>query len=319
MRVSNSKLKTFRRCQNQYRYKYVEKLEPKAKALALERGTWIHELLQTHYDGEDWKSKHKELSQKFFDLFEEDREDLGDLPSECSRIMRSYLRQWKEQDQHFHVVDTELDEIVTLPNGLELNVIVDMIVEDKRSGLLWPWDHKTRKSFETSDNMLLDPQGTLYFKALQILGYEPLGGFLYNEIRTKAPAVPERLKNGQLSRRMNIDTDYFTYMTAIRQHDLNPLYYKEILAHIATNQKERFFRRVALPKDPPMIRIMTQEMIDTANDIAKVEKRGRFTRTFIPSQCKWDCSYKDLCITELHGGDIEPLIKMSFNRRQRGK
>ena len=36
--LSNSKIKTFRRCERQYKYKYVDKLEPRLKKIQLERG-----------------------------------------------------------------------------------------------------------------------------------------------------------------------------------------------------------------------------------------------------------------------------------------
>lgn len=314
MRVSNSKIKTYRRCPNQYRYKYVMKLEPRAKSVQLERGSWIHELLQAHYDGEDWRSLHTKRTKEFYNLFEEQREELGDLPEECLRIMRSYLRYWRDEDKHFYVVDSELDEIVTLNNGLEFHIIIDLIVEDLRTSLLWIWDHKTRKSFEAGDNMLLDPQLTNYYSAATLLGYVPLGGVLYNEIRTKPPAIPALTTRG-LSRRKNIDTDVYTYMSALRRYGLDPGDYSEILRLIARRQPERFFRRRKLPKDPPMLRTMRRELVQSAREIRSAENDSRFPRTFL-SQCKWDCSFKDLCIAELHGGDISSMIKQNYRRRQ---
>src|SRR5947209_8165563 len=96
IRVSNSKLNTFRRCPNKYRYKYVLKLTPKKRSVQLERGTWMHDLLMTHADGEDWRERHIELTKEFENLWEEEREDLGDMPNDCGRLMRAYLRTYKD-------------------------------------------------------------------------------------------------------------------------------------------------------------------------------------------------------------------------------
>jgi hypothetical protein len=315
IRVSNSKVKTWRRCPNKFRYKYVEKLEPRIKGVALERGSWIHELLQYHYDGEDWKALHKKRTMEFYQLFEEQREELGDLPTECLRVMNSYLRHWKEEDSHYTVVDSELNEYVDLGNGITLQIVVDLIVEDKRSGLLWAWDHKTRKNFESTENMLLDPQLTLYFRGLELLGYKPLGGVTYNEIRTKPPTVPKLLVSGGLSKAKSIDTDVRTYMAEIRRLGLDPADYSDILRHLARNQHERFFRRQNLPKDPPMIRTMMRELKQSAAEIQRAQRNNAFPRTFIPQSCKWDCEYKALCIAELHGADISSLVKMNFRKR----
>jgi hypothetical protein len=318
IRVSNSKIKTWRRCPNKYRYKYVMKLRPKKKGVALERGSWIHELLMVHYDGEDWKERHQLLTKKFNNLFEEEREMLGDLPRECSRIMRSYLRYYQEEDKRYEVIDSEVDEIITLPNGLRINIIIDLIVWDHQMEGIWLWDHKTRKSFEDSDNMMLDPQLTHYYHGAEILGYTPLLGAVTNEIRTKAPTVPKLLARGGLSKAKNIDTDVWTYMSAIRRHDLDPADYGDVLRSIATRQKDKFFRRTPMPKDPPMIKTMTRELVQSTNEILHATRKNAFPRTF-DNSCKWGCEYRDICIAELHGGDISSMVKMNFTTDRREK
>lgn len=311
MRISNSRAKTYRRCPKQYEFKYVMGLRPKRKKDHLERGSWLHELLMVHYDGEDWRERHDFLTKRFYNLFEEEREELGDLPRECSRIMRSYLRTYERTDRRFVTVDSELDEIVTLRNGLKLHMIIDLIVWDRKMRGLWIWDHKTRKNFEEFDNIVLDPQGGLYYDGLETMGYEHLLGFVMNEIRTKAPTVPKMTQRGHLSKAKNIDTDTYTYMAAIRKHGLNPSDYSDILAIIAARQKDKFFRRTALPKDPPVTRTLRREALMTAGDIRRAEDTKHFPRTFDKS-CRWSCDYRDLCIAQLKGGDISSMIRMNF-------
>lgn len=317
MRISNSKIKTYRRCPNQYRYKYVLKLRPKKRAVQLERGTWLHELLMVHHDGEDWRVRHEQLTTSFNNLWEEEREELGDLPGECRRIMRAYLRTYRLDQERYRVVDTELDEIITLPNGLRLQIIVDIVLEDLIDGGLWIKDYKTRKTFADPQAIMMDPQLTLYYWGMEHMGYSPLRGSIVDEIRTKPPTIPELLKAGHLTRRKNIDTDVYTYMSEIRKHDFDPTDYTEILTHIATNQKDRFFRRTHVPKDPPVIRTALKEAVDTAQEIQAAEKNNRFPRAF-ENSCLHFCDYKDLCLVELYGGDPESMIKMNFVRSQRG-
>lgn len=280
-------------------------------------GTWLHELLMVHTDGEDWRERHAVLTKNFNNLWEEEREDLGDLPADCARIMLSYERHYKLDAQKFTTVDTELDEVVTLPNGVRLNIIIDAIVEDKVLGGLWIKDYKTRGKFAEGDDMLLDPQLTLYFKAAEMMGYTPLLGAMYDEIRTKPPAVPKTLVAGGLSKRKDIDTDVFTYMSEIRRLGLDPESYKDILMLIATRQKDKFFRRTFLPQDPPMVRQTTREAMMTVQQIIDAERRGQFPRTYEGS-CKW-CDYKDICIAELHGADPRPIIRMNYTTSRRDK
>lgn len=287
-------------------------LRTKKKGVQLERGSWLHELLMVHYDGEDWRERHSILTKRFNNFFEEEREQLGDLPRDCRRLMLGYLRTYEKTDRRYVTIDTEIDEIVRLPNGLYLHMIIDRIVWDKVLKGMWIWDYKSRKNFEDADNIILDPQGTLYYDGLTVLGgYEPILGFVMDEIRTKPPAIPDVLQSGQLSKRKNIDTDVWTYMSAIRRHGLDPTDYTDILRLIASRQKDRFFRRTALPKDPPVVRTLRREALQSARAIRRATERGEFPRTFDKS-CSWMCDYRDLCIAELMGGDISSMIKLNF-------
>ena len=316
MRLSNSKVNTWRRCPRKYKFKYIQRLEPKVKGLPLTRGDWLHQMLMSHYDGEGWKPKHQELTKQFNNMFEEEREEYGDLPGETARIMRSYRRRWKDEDQRYVVVDSELDEILQLPNSdNSFNFIIDLIVEDVVDGGLWLWDHKTVSKFMPPDFMLLDTQLTRYYWSAERMGYKPLRGVMFNEIRTKPPAVPALLKSGGLSRRKNIDTDFYTYLGEIRKYDLDPANYAEILSRLKRNTGS-FFRRTRLPKDKPVYKRQMGELLESAEEMEAAQRRDRYPRTATKT-CLWDCEYKDICIAELMGADIEPMIKMGFKRRKR--
>jgi hypothetical protein len=291
-------------------------LRPKGRKVQLERGSWLHKLLMAHYDGENWREAHQIETLKFKRLFEEEREELGDLPTECERIMRSYIYTYRDEDRRFTTVDSEMDEIVTLSNGLEINIVVDLIVWDKVLKGLWAWDHKTRKNFVDTDNFTLDPQLTIYYDGLQSMGYKPLLGVVGNEIRTKPPTVPALLKSGGLSKAKSIDTDIRTYMEEIRSHDLNPNDYTDILRGIAARQKDRFFKRTFIPRDKPVVRTQRKEIVWSANEILRASKRGAFPRS-PDNSCAWGCDYRDVCIAELHGGDISSIIKQKFTTERR--
>lgn len=319
-RTSNSRMGTWRRCQKKFDFKYIMGLEAKEKKRQLEMGSWMHLLLEEHYNGNDWRDAHKRMTKEFYNIFEELREELGDLPTDCARLMRSYLRYWKEDDAQFRVIDTELDEVVTLPNGLEFRMIIDMVVEDLRTGFLWPYDHKNRKSFADRTAMLIDPQLTNYYSGLEILGYKPLGGVVYNELRTKAPTVPAILtgkgpKQGTLSV-AKIDTDVYTYYRAIKDNGLQVSDYAGILRQLAKAEDERFFRRVKLPKDKTMKRIMMAEAVETSRQIRDHRDAGLpYVRTQ-NNQCTWDCDFSSLCVAQLHGGDLKSMIRHGFRNRK---
>jgi hypothetical protein len=312
-KISNSKANTWRRCPKKYEYKYVQRLRRKQKALPLEKGTWMHELLQTFYDAGDWRKTHKRLTKKFYRLFEDERQMLGNLPDECERIMRAYLRQYEEEDGHLRIVDTELNEYVTLPNGLRIQIIVDLVYEDDMG--LWAMDHKFRGQFADPESMRLDPQLTLYYWGLEVLGY-PCVGTVYNEVLTKPPVIPKlTAKTGRLEKRKNIFTDQYTYAKTVKEHGFSLSDYTDILRVIGLSQKDRFFKRTYMPRDKHMVRNVMRDLNDTAVEIMRAERDGRFPRSFDKS-CKFSCEFKDLCLTQFHGGDGESIIKAYFNRKE---
>lgn len=325
MRLSNSKAKTFRRCQKSYDFKYVRKLRPRKRSRPLELGSWVHDLLQHYYDGQDWLKRHKVLEAEFNNLFEEEREELGDLPSDALRLMRSYLRTYKGDRSQYRIIDTEVDELVTLPNGDEFNFIIDLVVEDLTLGGIWLWDHKNVTKFLPPDFLMIDTQLTRYHWAAKKLerfkGHNILG-VCFNEIRTKAPTVPAVLKDGSLTRRQNQDTDLTTFLWAMKYLDERELsweekveFYKPTLRRIKSQQEGRFFRRTFMPKDPVTTKIMMKDLMVTADEIREAEDRGYFPRS--PDKaCTW-CDYLELCQVELMGADTSNTIKLKYTRKRK--
>lgn len=319
LRLSNSKVKTWRRCPRRYRFKYVEKLKPRRRKPAPELGSWVHDLLMHLYDGENWLARHQELRRDFMNLFEEEREELGDVPGDALRLMRSYLRTYPDDLKRYRVIDSEVDELIALPGGDSFNFIIDLVLEEVDGGGLWLMDHKSSKKFIPSDFMLLDAQLTRYYWGAAKLGYTPLLGVIFNEILTKAPTVPEVLQSGRLTQKQNQHTDVATYMWAIKhldEVDQDPQFYLPTLRRIKAQEHERFFRRTFIPKDPPVIRTMMRELLMTSNEIKRATRKDEFPRS--PDKaCTWDCDYLEPCTIELLGGDISDTVKLKYTITRR--
>lgn len=307
-------------------------LRPKAKALPLERGTWLHTLLEVYYSndptheiylghgrskgkaipvGTDWRKAHKVLTRKFNTLFDEEKEDLGNLPEECLRIFMSYLMRYgKEDSTRWKVIDTELDEIITLPSGLRFQIIIDLIVEEPDGGL-WIVDHKTVGRFMPVDFMLLDAQLARYFWGAEHMGYKPLRGIMFNEVNTTAPTLPKLLQNEvELEKRANLRCDVFTYLREVKRHGLDLDPHREFLRRLAS-QQDLWFRRTRLPKDPPLINNLMAELEMTADAIRRAQEAQAFPRA-VSKDCTWGCEFLHMCQIDLMGGDSTDIVKSRF-------
>jgi hypothetical protein len=357
--MNQSRIKLFRRCQKAYamRYDYPAnfghggriEMVRKVPKVQLYRGSWMHALQQglhhqwagtgswefTYGEGRHaikaevnkWQDIHALLSEEFEKLFLEEREELGDLPTECESLFKSYLRFWDTDQDTYSVatlpngepaiefiVETDLDKF-----GIENAAFkgrVDLLVEDDEYGGLWIWDAKWMKKVPPPDERMMSPQSPLYVWALRKQYDLDVRGFLYNYGRTKPPTEPRLLKRGTLSVAKKMDTDQFTYMRAIKRahgkyyKNFMP-YYKEKLMELR-GREALWFDRQRIPIEDEKILRTVREYVATVRDIQRRETRPEYVPRSYFYNCRFGCDYHGPCVAEYQGLDIEPLISQDY-------
>lgn len=318
---THSMLKTFRRCPKQAEFKYIHRLKPRLLGSPLKRGTWMHSLLEEHHAGRDWRDMHKKLSAQFNQMFDEEKDFYGDMPGEIGQIMRSY--EWHYKNDPWTVHETEFTVEAEMPDGSIYRGKVDALIENQFG--LWIVDHKTHKSLPDHNFRLLDSQSALYLWAADKMGI-PVQGFIWNYCRWKAPSTPVLLKDGSRLSKSACDTDYPTYVRALKRYkEENPNFvitreYKERAEWLkrlryepGMPQQSTFFRRDVLEKSPEMLERVFRENFHTArrmnsydfSDNAGVER-------VVERGCTFSCSYTDLCTADLMGANTRPIIKQNY-------
>jgi hypothetical protein len=338
---SQSSIKSWRRCQKQYAFRrdYApegKELVRRAPKLALRRGDWMHKLQEAHHrawagvkKGSDWEQVHEKMTAKFNAYFDEDKEELGDLPTECDRMFRAYLRNWEANDAERYTVaqlpdgGPAIEFIVEAPLskwGIKepFKGRIDLMVEDHEYGGLWVWDAKWVRRIPDVDDRMMSPQSLLYPWALKKQYDIDLAGFVYNYGRTKAPTIPRVLQRpaGQLSMAKNIDTDYMTYLRAIHQQhgDRWKFYarttYRDVLIRLKHRDK-LWFRRERIPIDAARMKQAVVEFIVSARQAQHRSSPAQAPRTYLYNcgHANAGCDYHDLCVTEFKGLNIAPLIR----------
>lgn len=309
--VTNSTLKTYQRCKRMYWYKVDRKLSPNTSPLPMKRGVWLHELLQAYYQTGDWRPRLKELKSEYDRMFDEEKEMYGDLPEACRRIMTSYEYNYQDEDSQMEVIAAE--EAIEVSMGKHrYELKFDLISEDEYGR--WLWEHKSHKSLPRSDYRFLDVQTARYVWALNKDGrYGEITGVIWNYLRMKPPTVPKILKNGTISTR-KIETDLHTYLEVVRDNHLDPKDYRDVLLMLK-NSRNPFFVRERVPKPKAVIEELVKEAVYTANEI----ERGYKPIRSIERSCEFQCSYKDICITDLYGGDSAQVIRDKYHIREEGE
>lgn len=313
--VTHSSLKVFRRCPKQYEYKYIQRLAPKRLGKPLERGTWMHALLEEHHQGRDWRLEHARRSKLFDAMFDEEKDFYGDLPTELATLMEAYL--WYYEDDPVTCIETEYTIETELPNGVFYRGKVDAIMEDQFG--LWIWDHKTHKSLPDLNFRLLDGQSALYLWAAlrKEMGVQ---GFKWNYLRTVPPSKPKAIKDKSRLSKVMGDTDYVTFKAGVTElmkrgelrrdcDDLDDI--KKKLKYLKTQkyrpgepQTSPFFRRDALEKSEDMLHRVAMENYHTVQRIQRYPfHKQEAVERVVDRSCTFTCSFVDLCTVELMGGN----------------
>lgn len=304
--ITNSHMKAYNRCHRQYWYKFKREIVPVYSTLPLRKGSWLHELLEAHYTGYGWRRKHKELSKAFNKLFDEEKEIYGDLPRICGNIMTSYEYHYRKEDAEFEVIAAEQVVQVPLPHGHTLEFKFDAIVEDEYGR--WLMEHKSHKRIPSADYRFIDMQTSKYVWGLNQIGtYGEITGVIWNYIRTKEPTKPKLTKMGKLSR-ARIDTDVLTFYNALVEYGLDPREFRDVLSRLKKHQT--FFRRERVPKPLKVMETLVKETVVVADEIEK----GVLPVRSIERGCEFACSYKDICIVELYGGDAKDVLKRRYRK-----
>lgn len=323
--TTHSMIKTMRRCPRQTLYKYHDRLKPRMQTRPLTFGNWMHGLLEAHYKGQDWREKHKEFCEIYDQLFDEEKDTLGNLPRDCARLMVSYL--WHYKEDHWIVHEVEFTIQTRWPDGSIYRGKVDMIIEDDYG--LWVVDHKNHKRLPGYSFRELDTQSPLYVWAIRRGDPEsgiqpiPVRGFIWNYLRTASPGIPKLIKDGSRLSKVMGDTTYPVWYKAMRDLGLDPK--AEEYAHTrkrllsdrfkpGETGTSTFFQRHVLERDDAMLHRLAAEAFRTHRRLHSYpfDQRDSVERTPDFRGCEFACSYLRLCRTELHGGITANILRQDF-------
>jgi hypothetical protein len=318
MNISFSKARTWRRCHKQYDYRYNQQLEKRKLPVPMFRGRILGECLDAVVAGESWAAVLAKYEKEYKRLFDEEKEEYGDLIGDIRSIVARYLSTYATE-KYSYLMNPETHKPsehrveVDMGDGVTFVGYIDKIALDE-AGRKWIMDHKSHKNLPDEDARFSDLQLAFYVAMAPKAGYGEMAGIIWDYVRTKPPAIPELLKNGSLTKRQNIDTTYEVYLDTIKAHGLNPADYADMLAMLKEKPND-FFRRVRMANpNKTMIENITKDLKHTAIEIRELGDVAH--QRSMSRDCK-QCTYYLLCQTELRGMDAEFIRKTEYTVKEK--
>lgn len=313
MKISYSRFSSYLRCPYKHYLGYYEGLVPKKPVRPLYFGTDFHKLLELRNDPLALAQAKKEIGEKFYELPPKWQSELGDdylFDLQC--IFSDYMEVYKDAPQP---TQTERPFEVTVgywkDEPIVFNGIIDELYKYRHKGekMCKLGEHKTFNRRPNQNWLVMNTQKNLYAKAVQLMTGVLPKSVIWDYIHSTPASMPIWLpKSEKFSQAKNNSITPFSWRRACEMRGINDI---EILqkGNIYANNVSNFFFRCELDIVPEMVEDVFAGFVYTSKDIIRQGHKNK-TKNMTPD-CQF-CSYRDICFTEMTGGDVDYIISRDF-------
>lgn len=307
--VSQSKVKTWRQCKRQYHYKFVELLRKKKIKRPFTFGRIVHEMIEAHAEGDDPFAVIDNLELEKGAYFRREVEMYGNILEDIRMIMTEYFDYWGDSLVYIrkNKRSSEHEFRIELISGLWFTGRIDAVGKAKR--MRWVVEHKTFSRMPSDDERWRSVQASVYFRALQIMGWPEPDGVLWDYVSSKPPAIPELLQSGKMSVKKTV-TLPGVVRNFIAENKLDPKDYSEFLKTVEARRSDYFIRWFN-PVKRHVVQSVWDDFLETAIEIA--EQHGTKKARNIGRHCGW-CDYENPCRAEMQGSDVDFILSREYVR-----
>jgi hypothetical protein len=316
--VSYSSDRKLVRCDQQYSYRYDERLKPRVKKKGLYMGSWMHDLEEAYYRwlqtgdraaisfgvGSIIKPKYKQLKAESWDnLFDEEREmfeEKGFTPKIAYFLMKHYIEHWFPIEKDWEILHVEQSYELPTKFGFPIRWKADLVY--KEEGRICLLETKNKEKMPDSNERIAAPQPHAYAFLLNKVGIK-VEKIVWNYVRTSPIPRPQVLKRGGLSIR-KIQTDKRSYLLSCEEAGLKPN--KSFLESLPETLS---LMRVTNVANLKLGELFVRDWVDRAKRAREITRPTRNWNR----DCKWSCDYTDLCLADMMGKtDRNHEIKKNF-------
>lgn len=319
-KVSQSKMKTYRRCRRAYHFKYVEEIRKKSKKRPLVFGTLIHRMIEEDANGRDPFQVLVDVDPRDQKLFAQERAEYGAILEDVSDIMEAYFNYWEDNSQVSYVEmagrSAEHNFAIEVLPSILFNGKIDGLVRDRegRKKRHWIMEHKSFSRRPNADDRWRNLQSSTYIRANQLLGWTSVDGVCWDYVWSKPPANPTMLPSdpSKISQK-KIDSLPTRVRSFLKGQGLSPKKYSSFIKSIEDRQSEWFYR-VLMPVDSAVVDDVWDDFLTTAQEMA--DNHGKARDRNIDKHCSW-CDFEPICRAQLQGLDVDYVKERQYEKNDK--
>lgn len=339
--VSHSEVESYLTCRRKWWYGYGLSLQRQDESMGLALGSAGHEILAAFYrtilEGGDTLRAQKKMVPaatqiarlKYEELVEQGWEDSDDRRMPLEKLMFEHYfpnEPFVEKGWLILAVEQEFNLEYDSESELRMPFVIDVIAKSPEKRIVIV-DHKFLGQFYSSADVELMPQIPKYIAGLRALGHRVDEG-LYNLVKTTNIKGDKLRKDELISALGGVEGKLH-----VGPDDVVDLkkYTVDVLVSMAEKQGVQVYAGPTVdqmlewvPIKPNNVRVQQTfiEQIDTADEIQRRKEMDQEDldrvsfRTANKMVCN-GCSFRDLCSTELSGGNTKLMIQSEYKVRER--
>ena len=322
MHISYSRESSYLRCPYLHYLRYIEGLESIKPARPLHFGSDFHKLLEVRKDKEQVKIEWRKMRDKFYRMPGSWQSELGEnYPFDLKVIFQDYQQMWK---------GTPLPNVTE--KSFELNIgyyrnediifvgVIDELYKyiDQNTGIksIEIGEHKTFSRPPDMNTLVMNTQKSLYCKAAQMIWGLLPRAVRWDYIKSTPAKSPIWLsKSDRFSTAKSQEITPASWRRACKERGItDPSILEQ--GDLYKGNENNFFFRVQQDVYPQMVESVFEGFVYTCKDI--VRRGPENTTKNLTKDCAW-CTYRNICMAEMSGGDRAYVVEKEFTTREQRK
>lgn len=318
MNISYSRVSSYLTCPYKHYLGYIEKLVPKKPAKPLQFGTDFHKLLENRIHPEELPKVMQDIGEAYYDMPANWQSELGDdYVMNLSTIFQDYQELYHDTplptktEEEFNILMGKAHDEEVVFKG----IIDELYLYKSRSTgkkTIKVADHKTFTRRPDSMYLVMNTQMSLYCKACEFLYGQLPEKVIWDYISSTPADEPvwiEKTKKFSSAKTQKVTS--FSYKRACQKQGIEP---DPTLIDQYDSNIPNFFFRVELDVIPKMVNSIWDGFVYSAKEIALRGHKNQ-SKHISSMHCNF-CAYRDICYTELTGGDVSYIMGKDFIRKE---